>query len=144
MSGGQAMDVAMCFIAAALQYGHDPELLPAIYEVERGRPGMVNENTNGTADLGFMQINTIWVPVIAHKVGASEQAVREQLVNNACYSIATAAWILRTNIDDVGELWAGVGRYHSRTPGLHDRYIIKVKAQFNRLKASPTAQAGGR
>lgn len=128
-----AMDVALCFMAASAQYGHEEALLPSIYEVEGGRPGFVRSNTNGTEDLGFMQINTLWLPVIASEIGESEAEVRAKLIQNSCYSIATAAWILRMNIDQAGSVWGGVGRYHSRTPGLHERYIQKVKAQYDRL-----------
>lgn len=52
-----------CMTAAAAFYHLPPRALPAIHAVEGGAVGVVSHNTNGSDDLGVMQINTIWLPV---------------------------------------------------------------------------------
>ena len=47
--------------------GLDKDLLIAIKYAESGRSlaPPVNNNTNGSRDIGIMQINTVWLPVLA-------------------------------------------------------------------------------
>jgi len=51
-----------CFDAAARHYRLHPALLRAIARQESGmNPRAIGKNTNGTLDLGLMQINTSWL-----------------------------------------------------------------------------------
>ena len=65
-----------CMALVAQLYGLPPRVLPAIQAVEGGRPGLVGRNANGTEDLGVMQINTIWLPVLARYSNIPEARVR--------------------------------------------------------------------
>ncbi len=50
-----------CMAAAAAFYHLPPRILPAIQAVEGGQAGLVRMNGNQTADIGLMQLNTIWI-----------------------------------------------------------------------------------
>ena len=110
-----------CYVQAAVDYRLPLGILPAIAKVEGGEAGMSSQNTNGTRDHGHMQINDVWMRHFAQK-GADIAAIK----NDVCMSIKAAAYILRVEIDRAGDFWMGVGRYHSRTPHLHQRYLSKV------------------
>ncbi len=122
-------------------YGLPPRVLPAIQAVEGGRPGTLSPNRNGTEDLGVMQVNTLWLPALARFTGLGEPAVRQKLIHDACFNIAAAGAILRTQLDAAGgDLMRAVGNYHSRTPLRHEAYRIKVMGAAGRLFAAPAAE----
>lgn len=122
-----------CLLSAATAYGVDYPLLHAIYAVEGGRDGLVSQNTNGSQDLGRMQINTLWVGVIAKEAGVSEEKAYQRLRDDGCYNAKFAAWILKTEQVRTGDYWQGVGHYHSRTPKLRDSYIKHVVDRVRQL-----------
>ncbi|EPA1481840.1 lytic transglycosylase, partial [Salmonella enterica subsp. enterica serovar Infantis] len=56
------------------------------------------------------------------------------LKNDDCFNIQVGTWILKRSIIlENGDLWEGVGRYHSSTLRLKKRYIKKVKARYVKL-----------
>ncbi|EFI3662602.1 lytic transglycosylase domain-containing protein [Escherichia coli] len=122
--------LSACLINASVANNIDPKLLTAIAVVEGGKPGLVSVNKNGTHDLGVMQINTgAWLKTISNTFfnGDNNQAYI-RLKNDGCFNIAVGAWILSYSIrNENGDVWEGVGRYHSRTPKYKYRYIRKVK-----------------
>lgn len=123
-----------CMVAAASFYHLPPRVLPSIQVVEGGRPGYVQINANGTADLGLMQVNTIWLDPLARYTHMTQKAVAEHLVNDPCFNIAAAAAILRVYLTEAhGNLMAAIGYYHSHTPGLASAYQTKVLAAAGTL-----------
>ncbi len=113
-----------CMLVVAAATGLPPRVLPVIQSLEGGAPGMVHPNTNGTADLGVMQVNTIWVPALATRAGLTEEDTKNQLVNDPCFNIAAAALILRTYLNETnGALLPAIGDYHSHTPALNSHYL---------------------
>ena len=115
----------MAFVAQA--YALPPRVLPSIQAVEAGAPGIVRRNTDGTEDLGVMQVNTLWLPVLARRMSLPEAEVRERLVSRTCFNIAVAGMILRTYLNETrGNLLRAVGNYHSHTPVLNYRYQARV------------------
>jgi hypothetical protein len=118
-----------CMVAAASFYHLPPRVLPAIQAVEAGRPGLVHINTTGSADLGVMQINTIWLKPLAHVTGLTPEQVARRLVDDPCFNIAAAAAIMRVYLTEArGNVLAAVGLYHSHTPELGEAYRRKVLA----------------
>jgi hypothetical protein len=115
-----------CFLWASSFYKVPTSVLLSIAQVEGGRVGTVSSNTNGTQDLGPMQINTIWLNDLARRTGQTPQLVRYRLVTDGCYNVSIGAWILQKNIVASGNVWVGVAHYHSRTPHLANRYLTKV------------------
>jgi hypothetical protein len=123
-----------CMVAAAAFYHLPPRVLPSIQVVEGGRVGLVHPNTNGSADLGLMQVNTIWVKPLANLAHMDPDAVADRLVKDACFNIAAAAVVMRVYLTEGhGDLMTAVGYYHSHTPGLTAAYRDKVVAAAGRL-----------
>lgn len=119
-----------CIIKASRKYQVNPLLVRAVMNVEGGRVGTISKNTNGTYDLGIMQINTIWLDKL-NKYGITWK----ELVYDPCVNIHVGAWILGNEIKKSDNVWQGVGNYHSRTPKFHERYKAKVQKEFTKLLA---------
>jgi Transglycosylase SLT domain len=116
-----------CMAAAASFYHLPPRVLPSIQAVEGGRPGLVHINTNGTADLGVMQVNTTWIQPLVQYTRMGPDVVANRLINDPCFNIAAAAAIMRLYLTEAhGNLFAAVGFYHSHTPTLGAAYRQKV------------------
>ena len=118
--------LAVCLFSAAHTYAVPVDVLLGIMHVEGGRVGQMVRNTNGTYDLGPMQINTIWIPKLSAYWGISRRATLRMVRDDACTNVGVAAWILRTKIDDTGTLAGGIAGYHSMTPELGGVYRMKV------------------
>ena len=115
-------------------YGLPPRVLPSIHATEGGVPGLAVRNTNGTEDLGVMQINTLWLEPLARYTGLPHADVRNRLLSRPCFNIAAAGAILRHYLDRAGgDVMTAVGNYHSHTPPLHAAYRLKVIASAARL-----------
>lgn len=123
---------ADCFDEAASYQGVNPDILRAIRIVENepGNPHAVNRNTNGSADLGLMQVNTIHVPEL------NKYGVHKRDLFNGCKNIYVAAWLLRKSMKRHGNTWAAVGGYHSETPNERAQYANKVKRALKLLMSS--------
>ena len=118
---------AACMVATATFYDLPPRVLPAIQLVEGGRPGTVQRNSDGSEDLGVMQVNTRWIGPLAAASGAHRETVRQRLVDDPCYNIAAAGAILRTALNEArGDLMLAVGYYHSHTPIRRQSYLERV------------------
>jgi soluble lytic murein transglycosylase-like protein len=104
-----------------------PRVLPSIATVEGGRVGLVSRNHDGSDDLGVMQVNTRWIPVIARVTHTGADNVRARLLTDACFNISAAGAILRTYLDqEHGNLMQAIGDYHSHTPLLKRSYQLQV------------------
>jgi len=122
-----AIPLLACMVATAAYYHLPPRVLPSIQRVEGGYVGSVSGNTDGSADLGLMQINTRWVQPLAALTGLAPAVVRGRLIDDGCFNIAAAGAILRVYLDEAhGDLMTAVGDYHSHTPALHQAYRLLV------------------
>jgi hypothetical protein len=127
-------------IAAAAFYHLPPRVLPSIQSVEGGKPGMVQTNTNGTSDLGLMQVNTIWVQPLARYARLPADVVFVRLRDDPCFSIYAAAAIMRVYLNEAqGQLMTAIGYYHSHTPALSTEYQQKVIGAAADLFTRPAA-----
>ncbi len=145
--------VQSCITSAADAYRLPPSLILILLRVEGGKLGQVSGNTNDTVDIGPMQVNTIWVPLIAQHWRTTPQAAYSALRDNFCANIEGGTWILRQALDEArGDFWSGVGIYHSHNPVHKDVYLRKVlewtlrlrdQAQRGRTAPAP-AQAASR
>ena len=122
-------DVVRCLQAAAEAH-HLPLAVDLILlRVEGGSVGAVTRNTNDTVDIGPMQVNTIWVPMVARHWQASHADTYAALRDNFCANVEAGSWILRQAIDEAhGDLWEGVGLYHSHDPSFKADYLRRVLA----------------
>ena len=124
---------ATCLLLSAQMYSVPPAVLTAIHHVEGGQAGQeVGPNVNGTYDLGPMQINTSWLPVLASHWGVSEATARRWVRDDACTNVGVAAWILRAGLDECGDMATAIAYYHSHTPSYGRDYREKVIASMDR------------
>lgn len=99
---------------AARIFSIAPPILVAIKRVESGKglnPNVSNNNTNGTVDRGFYQVNTeVWLPEIRRIGGNITTSDLHGIGKNALI----AAWILRRqmNRSDVKGSLEAVAYYH--------------------------------
>jgi soluble lytic murein transglycosylase-like protein len=132
--------IIACMLSAASTYDVPAPVLYSIMEIEAGKSGELSANTNGTYDLGLMQINSLWLPEIAKHWGISNSAVAYKIVNDDCTNINVASWILNKKINEAkGSLVNGIAFYHSRTPRLGRKYALKV---VNNLQANGLIENG--
>lgn len=137
MSGLIPLTMA-CLLSAANLQEVPPHVLVAILATEGGKVGETSRpNTNGSLDIGPMQINNkVWVPEVANlHFNGDRNAAYRRLKDDGCYNMHVGAWILRQAIDQSGgDLYEGIGRYHSATPKHKTKYqrmvLKKMKALF--------------
>ena len=123
-----------CIALVSTFYHLPPRVLASIERVEGGRVGMVMSNTDASADLGVMQINTRWIAPLASSIGLSPGVVRNRLIHDPCFNIASAGAILRIYLtEEHGDLMRAIGDYHSHTPWRNQSYQVKVIAAAQRL-----------
>jgi hypothetical protein len=122
-----AIPFLACMLAASTFYQLPPRVLPAIQAVEGGSIGSVQRNTDGSEDLGVMQVNSLWIATLARVSGIPAATVRTRLIDDACFNIAASGAIMRTYLKEAGgDLMLAVGYYHSHTPGRREAYLAKV------------------
>jgi soluble lytic murein transglycosylase-like protein len=116
-----AVTAHACWEAAAARHGVNPWLLVAIARTESGlNPAAVNRNANGSRDIGLMQINSSWLPLLRR------HGISEQQLYDPCTSIHVGAWVLAQNMRRMGNSWEAVGAYNARDPERRLRYAQKV------------------
>jgi soluble lytic murein transglycosylase-like protein len=114
---------AYCFEEAGEYYNVSPRLLWAIAKVESGhRWNALNRNKNGTYDIGLMQINSRWLPVL-RKHGLYD----DRLIWEPCYNAFVGAWVLRQCINRYGYNWKAVDCYNKGSRAKEtSQYVWKV------------------
>jgi soluble lytic murein transglycosylase-like protein len=117
-----APEAHACWEQAAQKYGVNAQLLYAIAKTESSlKPTATNHaNNNGSYDVGLMQINSSWLPVLK-RYGIAEKDLYEP-----CVSIEVGAWILAHNIRTHGYTWAAVAAYNTPHPVRGLLYVHRV------------------
>lgn len=96
--------------------------------MEGGRPGLAAANKDGSADLGVMQINTLWIAPLAQHTRQPESTIRRRLLNEPCFNIAAAGAIVRIYLNEAkGDLMQAIGNYHLQTPVRNHSYRLKAR-----------------
>ena len=83
--------IRSCILAAADAYRQPPAVLVILLNVEGGSLGAVSQNTNGTVDIGPMQVNQIWMPDVAAHWRTTERAAFLALRDNFCANVEAGA-----------------------------------------------------
>lgn len=117
-----------CVAAAAYEYDVPLAALMGILAAEGGAVGQAVRNSNGSWDLGPMQVNTCNLNALV-----SQGFTPEAIVRDGCVNARAAAWILRQEYTRTGNIWAAIGAYHSRTPRHRDAYIARVRGHLLRM-----------
>ncbi|SAL49118.1 lytic transglycosylase catalytic [Caballeronia choica] len=71
------------------------------------RPYVSNRNSDGSEDIGLMQVNSSWLPKLS-RFGISRQRLFDECVN-----AYVGTWILASNIKQFGATWKAVGAYNA-------------------------------
>ncbi|HKM61428.1 MAG TPA: lytic transglycosylase domain-containing protein [Acidisphaera sp.] len=100
--GDSGSVVRDCLLAAARVHRLPPALLVILLNVEGGSLGHVSHNTNGTVDIGPMQVNQIWLPQLAARWNTTVPGAFAALRDNFCANVEAGAWILRKGLDEPG------------------------------------------
>ena len=135
---------AACLMMAAQTYQIPPQVLVGILHVEGGKVGQQVRNTNGTYDLGPMQINTLWTKPLAKEWGISRASAKKIIRDDACTNVNVAAWIFRKNLNETKSLSKAIAWYNSRTPHIGYKYrkkVLNAMRKKNLFPTLPTKQA---
>jgi hypothetical protein len=124
--------IGACLLLASKTYSVPPQVMIGIMHVEGGRVGQQVLNTNGSYDLGPMQVNTLWVPQLAKLWRVDQTTAHHWVRDNGCVNVYVAAWILRQKIDRTYGLYSGIAHYHSATPWRGQNYAQKVVGVMRR------------
>lgn len=118
-----------CFQRAGELYQINPYLLYTIAKVESGlNPGAIGRNKNGTIDIGLMQINSSWIPIL-RKYGINGYSLFDP-----CQNILVGAWILRQCIYAYGETWQAIDCYNKGKKAKHNsQYVWKIYKKYFEL-----------
>jgi len=113
---------AYCWQEAAAKYNISPVLLYAIAKHESGlRADLISPlNSDGTYDIGLMQINSRHLPALA------KYGIGEKHLLNGCTSAHVAAWLLADNFKRMGNTWAAVGAYNASTTWRRTNYAWAI------------------
>ena len=128
LATGVAREAQACWEEVGQRYNINPYLLAAVAKTESNfNARAVRQNTNGTRDIGVMQINSIWLPALAR------YGVTEAHLYDPCANIAVGAWILSQQQGRYGNTWEAVGAYHSKTPSYKWKYANSVQTNLAKL-----------
>lgn len=123
---------AFCFQEAGEKYGISPLLLESMARTESGlKVSAVGVNTNGSRDLGLMQINSSWIRPLG--LDAS------RLLSDGCYNTMVGARILSECISRNGYTWEAVGCYNAVTKSKQVKYAWRVFNALKKAAATPAA-----
>lgn len=124
-SGTPASQVANpsqdCISSAARYHGVNETVLRAIaWNESRMNAWALNKNSNGSYDIGALQINSVHLKELA-QFGITPTALFDP-----CIAAYVGAWKYRQKVNTHGNTWKAVGAYHSETPALRDRYSRSI------------------
>src|ERR1035438_10317090 len=89
---------AFCYEQAGTEFGFSSELLQSISTTESGnQSNALNYNTNGTYDVGLMQINSRWAGTVGDNLWSR--------LYDPCTNVRVGAWILAQCIRTHGYSW---------------------------------------
>lgn len=131
--GTEELRITQCVRQAARGRDWLEKTLRGLRAQEAGWLGAEVANTNGTHDLGPMQINSSWVPKISRMVGRPPEQVRHWLRYDPCFNAEAARWIFLSGLEATGDYWKAVGVYHSPTAWRQRDYAAKVAGHLRRL-----------
>jgi len=122
-----------CLERVSARYEVHPLILSLLHRVEGGYNGAKIENTNGTFDLGFMQVNTIHLDFLSN-YGITEK----MLQNNACVSLGFAAYYVKKvtineTVVNAEDYLRAIARYHSKNEPYNSNYAIRLREELEQV-----------
>ena len=120
-----------CFEQAAKRYRVPAQVLKSISRIESGgNPAAFHRNSNGSRDIGHMQINSAWLPTLA------KYGITQDHLTNPCVNTHVGAWVLANNFQRLGYGWNAVGAYNAKSPDKAAAYARKVAANLRNEEVS--------
>jgi len=117
---------ASCIDDAASRYNIPVSILKAISQVESSNnPRAINRNKDGSFDIGYMQINTRWIPTL------NRYGIRGSDLYDLCTNTYIGAWIIAQNVSRMGYSWEAIGAYNARNRNKRNIYAHKIAAALN-------------
>lgn len=118
-------DIQACMEVSAKKYDIHPYLIWAIAKTESDfNPLAVGKNSNGTRDIGLMQINDTWLKKL------SNYGITRAKLYDPCVSIEVGSWIIAHNFKTYGHNWRAIGAYNAKTEWKRVRYARKIEANL--------------
>jgi len=119
---------ADCLDDAAAYQHINSQLVRAIAQHEsRMRANAVHMNSDGTEDIGLMQVNSRELP------GLARYGIRREHLFDACVNAYVGTWILARKIRRFGPTWKAVGAYNASTPWKQLNYANAINRRLQRL-----------
>ncbi|WP_404337922.1 lytic transglycosylase domain-containing protein [Sphingomonas sp. MMS12-HWE2-04] len=109
---------------------------------EGGWIGAEVRNSDGSHDLGPLQVNSWWVGRISQLVARPEVQVRYWLIHDACFNVDVARWIFLSGLRTTRDYWRAIGIYHSPTGWRQRRYARLVASKLT-VRFGPAVFAAG-
>lgn len=123
-----------CWQSAAERYGIHRTILRAIAVTESAmNVRAINRNTNGSVDVGLMQINSRWFPRLA------EMGIEPGDLWDGCTNVHVGAWVLAGYVRRFGYNWRAIGAYNagpSSSPDSERKRITYAKRVFHNLSSN--------
>ncbi len=128
---GTAKAESYCFEEAGDRYNINPYLLYTIAKVESNlNPNAIHYNKNGSYDIGLMQINSNWLPVL------KRFGITEKDLYNPCQNVFVGAWVLAQCINKFGNTWKAIDCYNKGSKAKNSsKYVWKIYNEYMRLFA---------
>lgn len=125
-AANDAADVTRCIRQAARGQAWLEKTLWGLRDQEGGWVGAEIQNSDGSYDLGPLQINSLWVPKLAGLLHRPPAQVRIWLRDDPCFNAEAARWIFLSGLGPKRDYWRAVGIYHSPTKSRQRRYAADV------------------
>ena len=129
-SAAAEREIARCIQSASAGRSWLEKTLWGLRDQEGGWIGAEILNTDGSYDLGPMQVNSWWVGRISKVLRHSGSDVRHWLIHDACFNVRAARWIFLSGLAVTGDYWQAVGAYHSPTKLRQQRYRANVAGKL--------------
>jgi hypothetical protein len=97
---------------------------------ESGWIGAEIANSDGSHDLGPLQVNSFWVPRLSAMINRRPAQVRTWLTHDPCFNVQAARWIFLSALAATHDYWKAVGIYHSPTYWRQRRYASLMAAKL--------------
>jgi len=109
------------FEKAGRDFGIESSLLKRIATIESSlNPRAMNQNKNGTVDIGLMQINSMHLRGLS-KIGVTREALLDPEVN-----VYVGALLLSSHIRKRGYNLQAIGCYHSANPVFKNQWLKRL------------------
>jgi hypothetical protein len=129
-------DVALCLDQAAQLQDVPVQVIITFLKTEGGDIGVSSRNSDGSHDLGAMQINdSTWLPLLSQLNFNGDKALtRKELLYNPCYNINVGTWIFRQYLNSAHNNYSeAIGWYNSHNTYYSDRYKERFASNFLEL-----------